>query len=237
MTTSPRALTTTALLLLTAAAGVGDAVGYLALDYVFTGNMTGNVLLGGFALVGVPDIPLLNTVVALGAFVVGAVLAGRAVPHGRTPVVPRATLAALAVVTAVGAVLCAGWAAVPDPGRPALLVVTGLLAGLSGAQAAAVKPMGNADITTVVVTGTLVNLARDGRLAGGPPTPRQVRSDRLLAVLAVAAGAALGAGLVREVSAPAAVAAVVVLRVAAVAALVRVRRLQVRGAEQTPPGP
>ncbi|MCC2333101.1 DUF1275 domain-containing protein [Cellulomonas sp. zg-Y908] len=221
-------MTTTALLLLTAAAGVGDAVGYLALGSVFTGNMTGNVLFLGFALVGEPHVPLLGTVVALGAFVVGAVVAGRAVPRSTASVVPRATLGALVVVTAAGAVLCAVWLARPDPGRPALLVVTGVLAALSGAQAAAVRPVGNADITTVVVTSTLVNLARDGRPAGR--AARLARADRVLAVLAVAAGAALGAVLVRGVSTSAALAAVVVLRAAAVASLLAARRRQQRQA-------
>jgi len=42
-----------ALLILTAATGAIDGVSYLALDRVFTGNMTGNVLFIGFGLVGV----------------------------------------------------------------------------------------------------------------------------------------------------------------------------------------
>ena len=40
----------TGLLLLTASTGCIDAVSYLALDKVFTGNMTGNVLFIGFSL-------------------------------------------------------------------------------------------------------------------------------------------------------------------------------------------
>ncbi|KFD43282.1 hypothetical protein IU11_12880, partial [Cellulosimicrobium sp. MM] len=53
------------LLVLTVATGVVDAVSYLALDQVFTGNMTGNVLFVGFAAAGAGGIPLLNNVVAL----------------------------------------------------------------------------------------------------------------------------------------------------------------------------
>ncbi len=45
------------LLLLTLATGVVDAVSYLTLDQVFTGNMTGNVLFVGFAATGAGGIP------------------------------------------------------------------------------------------------------------------------------------------------------------------------------------
>lgn len=226
MRRSPRLLATTALLLLTTATGVVDAVSYLSLDRVFTGNMTGNVLFIGFALVGVPGIPLLNNAVALGGFVVGSVVGGRVVPRGTHAVLPRASLWTLGVGTAVAAALCAVWFAMPDLHDPMLLVVTGLLAALMGAQVAAVKPIGNADITTVVVTSTLANLARESRLAGAPPAARAVWTDRLLAVVTMGLGAAIGAGLVRWVSGPAALAAGVVLIAAAVAALVVLRRTQ-----------
>ena len=55
----------------TAATGAIDGVSYLALDRVFTGNMTGNVLFIGFGLAGVDDIPVLNNLVALLTFLLG----------------------------------------------------------------------------------------------------------------------------------------------------------------------
>lgn len=226
MRRSPRLLATTALLLLTTATGVVDAVSYLSLDRVFTGNMTGNVLFLGFALVGVPGIPLLNNAVALGGFVVGSIVGGRVVPRGSHAVLPRASLWTLGVGVVVAAVLCGLWAAVPDLGEPSLLVLTGVLAALMGAQVAAVKPIGNADITTVVVTSTLANLARESRLAGAPAAARSVWTDRLLAVVTMGAGAAIGAGFVRWLSGPAALAAGLVLVVAAVAVLALLRAAQ-----------
>lgn len=68
----PSSSFTVGLLLLTGATGVVDAVSYLALDRVFTGNMTGNVLFLGFAIAGVPGIPFLNNAIALFGFVVGS---------------------------------------------------------------------------------------------------------------------------------------------------------------------
>lgn len=185
-------LSVTGLLLLTASTGVIDAVSYLGLDRVFTGNMTGNVLFLGFALVGVPGIPFLNNAVALLGFVAGAVLAGRVVGRGhRAGSLPTRSIVvlvgggALLVLAAVTAAL------VPALPEPVLLAVTTALAVAMGAQATAVKPVGNSDITTIVVTSTIVNLAREARVAGGDGTQRWVQ--RSLAVVAMGAGAALGA--------------------------------------------
>ena len=65
------------MLVLTFSTGVIDAVGYLGLDRVFTGNMTGNVVILGMAFVGADDLPVLGPAIALAGFVVGAVVAGR----------------------------------------------------------------------------------------------------------------------------------------------------------------
>ncbi|WP_035779148.1 YoaK family protein, partial [Arthrobacter sp. 35/47] len=67
----------TLMLILTFSTGVIDAVGYLGLDRVFTGNMTGNVVLLGMAVAGGDDLPVLRPALALLFFMVGAVLAGR----------------------------------------------------------------------------------------------------------------------------------------------------------------
>jgi uncharacterized membrane protein YoaK (UPF0700 family) len=158
----------TALLLLTAATGVIDAVSYLSLDRVFTGNMTGNVLFIGFALVGVNGIPLVNNLVALLGFAAGAIVAARFVGRGHPTRVPARSLATLGVNTGLTVVVAVVWMAVGTLGTTLMVVLTALLAAAMGAQVAAVRPIGNADITTVVVTSTLANLSRDSRLAGAP---------------------------------------------------------------------
>ncbi|WNB85141.1 YoaK family protein [Cellulomonas sp. ATA003] len=218
------------LLLLTAATGTVDAVSYLALDRVFTGNMTGNVLFIGFALVGVAEIPLLNNVVALGGFALGSVVGGRVVGRGHTPRLPRSGAWVLACGAALAVALGVAWRVAGDPEPVALLVVTALLAALMGAQVAAVKPIGNADITTVVVTSTLANLTRESRLAGGRQ-PRGAATDRLLAVVAMGAGAALGAAVIRAADGPAALLSASGLLVLGAAALARGRLVQ-RAAER-----
>ena len=160
-----------ALLVLTAATGAIDGVSYLALDRVFTGNMTGNVLFIGFGLVGVRGIPVLNNLIALLAFMLGAVVASRLTRGGDGSArLPRASLVVLTVDTVLTLGLAAVWLAVGDLRTTIQIVITGTLALLLGAQAAAVKHTGIRDLSTVVVTMTMVNLSTDSRLAGGPGT-------------------------------------------------------------------
>ncbi|MBK4348397.1 YoaK family protein [Lacisediminihabitans changchengi] len=187
------------LLLLTASTGCVDAVSYLALDKVFTGNMTGNVLFIGFGLVGAGTTPLLNNVVALLGFVVGSILGGRIVGRNAKKGLPWSSRALLIGGAVVMVGLAIFWTIVHTLAFPALLTVTALLAVVMGAQVSAVKPVGNTDVTTIVVTNTLANLARDSRLAGGAG---KNWFPRLAAVLAMGVGAAIGAALVAHVSGP-----------------------------------
>ena len=57
---------------LTFVTGVVDAVGFLALDRVFTGNMTGNIVILGMGVAGADELPVLGPAVALVAFTAAA---------------------------------------------------------------------------------------------------------------------------------------------------------------------
>jgi uncharacterized membrane protein YoaK (UPF0700 family) len=81
-------------------------------------------------------------------------------------------------------------------GTPAggwLLGLTAVLAAAMGMQAVAARGAGISDVTTVVITSTLVNFALDSPLAGGTGD-KWVR--RAGAVVSMGAGGALGALLV-----------------------------------------
>ena len=213
---------TAGLLLLTASTGAIDAVSYLALDRVFTGNMTGNVLFIGFALVGVAGIPLLNNVVALLGFVAGSIVSGRVIGRGHRKGLPATS----AITLSVGAVVIVGLGValllVADLPEWALLVITFLLASAMGAQVSAVKPIGNSDVTTIVVTNTVANLARDTRLGGGTNAGWM---PRLLAIVAMGLGAALGAALVLHVGGATALLAAAAVFIAGTITLVVTSRL------------
>jgi uncharacterized membrane protein YoaK (UPF0700 family) len=178
------------LLLLTFSTGMVDAIGYLGFDKVFTGNMTGNVVILGMGLAGAEDVPVLRPALALVFFMIGAALSGRILGDIGEAWHRRTTL-----IFGIVAAGCAGLALyvglVPDPEIGlAGTIFTSALSALMGAQAAAARKMKIADVTTVVVTSTIVGLASDSRLAGGSSV-RWVR--RLLAVILILVGALAGA--------------------------------------------
>lgn len=187
------------LLILTASTGCIDAVSYLALDKVFTGNMTGNVLFIGFSIVHAGTAPLLNNVIALLGFALGSIIGGRIVGRNAQKGLPKTSRGILIGGAVLMILLAIYWLIVHSLAFPALLTVTALLAVIMGAQVSAVKPVGNSDVTTIVVTNTLANLARDSRLAGGSG---KNWFPRLAAIVCMGIGAAIGAALVTYVSGP-----------------------------------
>lgn len=178
------------LLVLTFSTGMVDAIGYLGFDQVFTANMTGNVVILGMGLAGSEGLPVLRPALALVFFMVGAAIGGRILGRVGEGWQNRST-----VIFSIVAVGCAGLAVfvalVPDPELGlAGTIFTSALSALMGAQAAAARRMSVADVTTVVVTSTIVGLASESRLAGGTGN-RWVR--RFLAVLLILIGALAGA--------------------------------------------
>ena len=195
----PDALHLGLMLALTFSTGVIDAAGYLGLDRVFTGNMTGNVVILAMALTGAGGLPVAGPVVALGAFMLGALVAGRALRSTEAGWSRRST--ALLTTVSVLLVASAGVMLLAEPVALARtltetvrLAVTGTLGLAMGVQAGTARHIGVKDVTTVVVTSTLAGLAFDSRFGAraGQRWPR-----RALAVVLIGAGAATGALLLR----------------------------------------
>jgi uncharacterized membrane protein YoaK (UPF0700 family) len=181
------------MLALTFSTGVIDAVGYLGLDRVFTGNMTGNVVILGMALTGAAGLPIVGPVIALLAFMAGAAVSGRTLRKRPAGWSERNTI----LFGVVGVILlAAALTALLSPHRPEwlTLAITGTLGLAMGVQAGAARHIGVADVTTVVVTSTIVGLAFDSVFGGGGNT-RWFR--RALAIVLIGAGAAVGALLLQ----------------------------------------
>jgi uncharacterized membrane protein YoaK (UPF0700 family) len=177
------------MLALTFSTGVIDAVGYLGLDKVFTGNMTGNVVILGMAIAGAPDLPIIGPIIALVTFMVGAAISGRTLRKRAAGWSERNTI----LFGVVGVVLlAAALVTLVVNERPEWLnyAVTALLGLAMGIQAGAARHIGVADVTTVVVTSTIVGLAYDSVFGGGGNKnwPR-----RALAIVLIGAGAVVGA--------------------------------------------
>jgi len=184
-----------ALIVLTFATGIVDAVSYLGLGRVFTANMTGNVVLFGFALGGAAGFSLPALAVSVAGFVTGAVAGGRlgaALANARTRWLLVA-LGAEAAFVVVAALAATGLA--PDTHDPRRLLVIALLGIAMGVRNATTRLAGVADLSTTVLTQTLVGLAADSPLARGDATRWR---RRLAAVVAMGLGALVGALLVRH---------------------------------------
>src|SRR2546428_12885891 len=75
--TSPDGPLPALLLVLTGVTGLVDAVSYLKLGHVFVANMTGNVVFLGFAVADAADFSIPASVLAIAAFLAGALAGGR----------------------------------------------------------------------------------------------------------------------------------------------------------------
>ncbi len=183
---------------LTFVTGIVDAVGYLALDRVFTGNMTGNIVILGMGVAGADNLPILGPAVALGAFTAAAWAAGLALRGPRAAGPPgwhhRVTtllvlgflvLSALTVVA-----ICTGG----QPSEPLAIVMAAGTAAVMGSQALTARAVAVADMTTVVVTSTLAALAGETWTRGGKGV---LFNRRLGAIVVIFAGALVGALLLR----------------------------------------
>jgi uncharacterized membrane protein YoaK (UPF0700 family) len=196
-----------ALALLTLATGLVDAASVLGLGHVFTANMTGNVVFLGFSLANAGSASAADCLLALGAFLLGALLGGRWA--ARTPKGDRRSFtAALAVEVAILAGTSALVWADGGAGRVALVEI-GLLALAMGIHNASVRKLAVADMTTTVLTLTLTGLAADSSLAGGenPRFARRLASVGLMLVGALSGALLLRRGLAWPISAAALVAA------------------------------
>ncbi len=188
------------LLTLTAVTGLVDAVSYLRLDHVFVANMTGNVVFIGFGLVGAVGISASASLVAIAAFLLGAVGGGRLIRRRGDHRGRHHTIAA--AIGLPGLILALlidlGWGV--DAAAPRYLL-TVVLAATMGLQNATARALAVPDLTTTVLTLTLTGLAADSRMGAG----RASRPGRRWAsVLAMFAGALVGALLVLKVTVAAA---------------------------------
>ncbi len=184
------------LLVLTAVTGLVDAVSYLKLGHVFVANMTGNVVFLGFAVADADDFSIPASLVAIAAFLAGALVGGRI---GSSAGHHRARLLAIATylqIVLVGAALVVSMAGLDPDGALMPYSLITLLALAMGLQNATARRLGVPDLTTTVLTLTLTGLAADSTLAGGKnPHPGR----RLLATATMFLGAAMGTFLVLRV--------------------------------------
>jgi uncharacterized membrane protein YoaK (UPF0700 family) len=179
------------MLALTFSTGVVDSVGYLGLDRVFTGNMTGNVVILGMALTGAEDLPVVGPILALAFFLLGAVVGGRTLRLAKSGWSTPASwlFGAVGIILAVLSlvVLLTG----PVDKTPLGIGIAAAIGGAMGLQASGARRIAVTDVTTVVVTSTLTALASESRLAGGTGQRWFRRAGSVVIILAGAVAGAL----------------------------------------------
>jgi uncharacterized membrane protein YoaK (UPF0700 family) len=191
--------TVAALLLLTFATGLADSLSILVLGHVFVANMTGNVIFLGFWLAPRTSIDLTAVAVALPTFVTTTILSGRLSRYFGIRTRPWiTTVLATEIVLLVTLSILAG-AGVLHYHDNTKLIIIGLLAVTFGLQHSSARQFGIQELSTTVLTSTIVSLGIDSRLSGGTGERQKLR---FTVVLTMCAGAFLGATMSRFVIAP-----------------------------------
>jgi uncharacterized membrane protein YoaK (UPF0700 family) len=178
---------------MTLVTGLVDSFSYLVLGHVFVANMTGNIVLLGFALVGAPGFSIAASVAAVAAFGVGALVGGKIgsrLARNRGQLFSFA--ASVQAVFLVAGVILAALSGTPvgNGDRYAVIVVLAIAMGIQNASA---RKLAVPDLTTTVLTMTITGVAADSRAAGGPGAKA---GRRLIAIAAMLVGAVVGATLV-----------------------------------------
>jgi uncharacterized membrane protein YoaK (UPF0700 family) len=184
------------LVALTVSTGAVDALSWLGLGKVFSAFMTGNFVFLGFRAAGAdgPNVP--RVLAALGAFGLGAFVAGRIVASTRNADAtwpPRAT-AAIAASLAPQAAFLALWLATgthPSSGSSHALIALSSLA--MGMQTAAIFSLGVPGVFTTAATATWTLLMGD---ISGWSQSRGERWRLAAVIVGLFGGAVLGALLV-----------------------------------------
>jgi uncharacterized membrane protein YoaK (UPF0700 family) len=191
--------TVTALLLLTLATGLADSISILVLGHVFVANMTGNVIFLGFWLAPKTNIDLTAVVVALPTFVCTTIVSGRLSRHFGARTRPWiTTVLASEIVLLVTLSILAGTGVLHYHDDTKLIMI-GLLAVTFGLQHSSARQFGIQELSTTVLTSTIVSLGLDSHLAGGTGAREKLRFS---VVFTMCAGAFLGATMSRFVVAP-----------------------------------
>ncbi len=186
-----------ALIALTFSTGLIDAVSYISLGHVFAANMTGNIVLLGFAVGGATGLSAARSGASLLAFMAGALFGGMInVRHSgwtQMRLLKRAiVIEAVLLLMAASFAASAGTKSEISPSLAYGLIV--LMALAMGVRNAVVRKLAVPDLTTTVLTLTVTGIASDSSLAGGA-NPRW--RSRVTAVITMFAGAAAGAMFLR----------------------------------------
>ena len=178
------------LVALTVLVGLVDSFSFLVLGHVFVANMTGNVVFVAFALAGASGFSIPASITAVLAFLIGGLAAGSAASRfGKNRGRFMGICIGLQAVLLSGSTALAAFSRSPVSGvwLYSLIVVLGVSMGLQNGVA---RRLAVPDLTTTVLTLTLVGIGEDSRLVGGSGSRA---GRRLTSVASMFLGAVVGA--------------------------------------------
>lgn len=208
------------LLALTVLAGDLDAISILRLGHVFVATMTGNLVFIGLAAAGAKGFAVGPAALALGGFVVGVLIGGRACEAARSHrglALRNVLVVKLWLAGAVTLIAILAGPRFPTGARDGMVV---LLAMSMGAQLAAVRFLKVPDLLTVVLTMTITGVLTERKR--GWHDVAMLR--RRLSLVAFAVGALSGALLILNVGIAAALSFGLAIIIATTIAAHRVSR-------------
>ena len=186
---------TQVLLVLTFVTGIVDAVSFLGLGQVFAGMQTGNVVFLGFGIAGAAGAAVSIPLISLGSYLAGGALAAvlaRPDERGRRGGLGAAI--AIEVGLLAGAALFALTVEI-DPGTGSAYVPVALLSLAMGLRNTVVRGLGDPNLATTVLNLTATALTTNSPLGIASHGDLAERAGALLAILA---GALVGALLLQS---------------------------------------
>jgi uncharacterized membrane protein YoaK (UPF0700 family) len=167
------------------------------LGYIFVVNMTGNVVFLAFALAGASGYSILASLVVLCSFVLGSFGGGllglRLGQHRGRLLSAAAALQTLSLCAAAVLAALSGKLVKADVSY-GLIIMLGIAMGLKSTTA---RKLAVPDLTTTVLTLTIVGIAADSRLVGGNGSRAGLH---LIAMATTLVGALVGSLLILHLS-------------------------------------
>ncbi len=180
---------------LTVVTGLVDAFSFLDLGHIFVANVTGNIVFLAFALAGARGFSVAASATAYGLFALGSLVGGRLIvvfTGHRSRLLTAVTSVQLVLVALATGLSAAGGTHLATGYRYGLVAALAVTMGL---QNAAARKLAIPDLTTTVLTFTTAGIFADSRLVGGPGSKA---GRRILSIVAMFAGALIGANFVEH---------------------------------------
>jgi uncharacterized membrane protein YoaK (UPF0700 family) len=160
---------------------------------VFVANMTGNVVILGFAIAGASGFSVAASLSALVFFAIGSAIGGALnarLSVRRGHLLLSSTALQLLMICAATIVAAMTGADTPAAGTPRYALIA-LLAVAMGVQNAVVRKLAVPDLTTTVLTLTTTGIFADAKWVGGPGSKVGRRGVSIVAMFLGALGGAL----------------------------------------------